>query len=83
MGLEKTVLELASVTGVNGAYFYNGTLFFPVDASEDTAFLNFERALEDQFPRMNVMYCQSGDEVAVDFAEFETPEEIYSPYLGA
>lgn len=87
MSLEKKVLNIASECEVNGAYFAYGTLFIPVDASSSEALLDFERALEDEFPFVNIYYSDVGDEVAIDFAGPKEvavkQEEIYSPYLGA
>jgi hypothetical protein len=83
MGLEKTVIDLAKESNIQGAYFYEGTLFVPCDASTDEAFLNFEAALDDAFPFVNIQYNSVGDEVAIDFAGPKNVEEIYSPYLGA
>lgn len=82
MGLEKTVLTLAEESGIEGAYFYCGTLFVPTENSTGN-WCQFEAALEERFPFVNLEYNEVGDEVAIDFAGPKQPEEIYSPYLGA
>jgi short-subunit dehydrogenase involved in D-alanine esterification of teichoic acids len=79
MSLEKTVLEIAKATGVEGAYFYEGTLFVPMDQDEDNM-LNFEAALEDRYPIIDIIYSNAGDEVAVDFAGSRMIQDEFSPF---
>jgi hypothetical protein len=79
MSLEKTVLEIATATGVEGAYFYEGTLFVPADQDEDNM-LNFEAALEDRYPIIDIIYSNAGDEVAVDFAGSKMIQEEFNPF---
>ena len=80
MGLEKTVLNIAEECGVDGAYFYEGTLFVPADQAE-SAMLNFEAALEDRFPIIDIIYSNCGDEVAIDFAGSKQIQDEFSPFV--
>jgi short-subunit dehydrogenase involved in D-alanine esterification of teichoic acids len=80
MSVEKTVLEIATATGVEGAYFYEGTLFVPADQDED-AFLNFEAALEDRYPVIDIIFSNCGDEVAIDFAGSKQIQDEFSPFV--
>jgi short-subunit dehydrogenase involved in D-alanine esterification of teichoic acids len=79
MSLEKTVLEIATATGIEGAYFYEGTLFVPADQDEDNL-LNFEAALEDRYPIIDIIYSNAGDEVAIDFAGSKMIQDEFSPF---
>lgn len=61
MAFEKVALANAEACGIEGAYFYEGTMFFSVDnASQDA--INEFRVI---YP--NTLVSDAGDEVAVDF----------------
>jgi short-subunit dehydrogenase involved in D-alanine esterification of teichoic acids len=80
MNIEKTVLEIATESGIEGAYFYEGTLFVPADQDE-TNLLNFEATLEDCFPVIDIIYSNAGDEIAIDFAGSKKIQDEFSPFV--
>lgn len=64
MGFEKKILQIADESGVEGAYFYEGTLFFSPD---NTTHAEFSMFCEKARRYGNVEWRNEGDLVAVDF----------------
>ena len=70
MGFEKIVLEAATESGIEDAYFYHGTLFIAPDncfPSTPDALDKFEANLKSAFLRAKPKFTSVGDEIAVDF----------------
>ena len=61
MAFEKIALANAAACGIEGAYFYEGTMFFAVDNASPDAIDEFRLI----YPKTIV--SNAGDEVAVDF----------------
>lgn len=70
MSFEKIVLNVADKSGIENAYFCEGTLFFAADdcfPSTPDALTAFETNLKAAMIRGVPQYSNVGDEVAVDF----------------
>ena len=61
MAFEKVALANAEACGIEGAYFYEGTMFFAVDNASQDAIDEFRLI----YP--STVVSNAGDEVAVDF----------------
>lgn len=70
MGFEKIVLQAADESGIEDAYFFEGTMFFAADncfPSTPDALVLFEANLKAAGVRGNPEFSNVGDEIAVDF----------------
>jgi hypothetical protein len=43
--------------------------------------LNFEAALEDRYPVIDIIFSNCGDEVAIDFAGSKQIQDEFSPFV--
>lgn len=62
MGFEKVTLDSAKEVGIEGAYFYEGTMFIPSEGVTEEALEKFK---EEIFGK--IIVSNAGDEVAIDF----------------
>jgi hypothetical protein len=60
---ENTVLSVAEITGISGAYFAYGTLWIPRSATNDAKFPAFSEHFNN-----DIWVSKTADEWAVDFA---------------
>jgi hypothetical protein len=66
MSFEKRVLEVADECGIDGAYFYEGSMFMPATPGNGRALSEFTETYPELFNGAAVPN-RAGDEYAVDF----------------
>lgn len=66
MSFEKRVLEVADECGIDGAYFYGGSMFMPITQSNTRSLAKFTEAYPTFF-NGGAVPVLAGDQYAVDF----------------
>lgn len=66
MSFEKRVLEVAEECGIDGAYFFEGSMFMPITQSNTRSLAEFAQTYPTLF-NGGAVPILAGDEYAVDF----------------